>query len=69
MKAKVIYKSGAVTPNGREGIYELRKGEKGTGALIQKVTYWPWSSKSCEVAQSAIQWHIDRNNVEGNPWE
>ena len=53
-KAKIIYKNGALTPNGREKIMQLRRGAKGTGELIHSVRYWPWSEKSVEAADHSI---------------
>lgn len=49
-QAKVIQKSGRMTPNGRESVTELRAGEKGTGKVLGSVISWPWSASSEEEA-------------------
>ncbi len=53
-KAKIVYKNGSMTPNGRERIMQLRRGANGKGALIQSVRYWPWSHKSEDAADKII---------------
>ncbi len=53
-KAKVVYKNGNQTANGRERIMELRRGSKGTGEVLATVRYWPWSDKSVESADNYI---------------
>ena len=63
-QAAVVRKAGHVTPNGREGIWELRHGAKGAGALIQKVTFWPWSDKSVESSERCISAAADSAHVE-----
>ena len=63
-KAAVVSKQGKMSPNGREGRLELRMGENGQGALIQRVTYWPWSPPSCDEAWRAMKAAADRAGVE-----
>jgi len=53
-KAMITTKNGAMTPNGRERIMELRAGAKGTGKVLFQVIYWPWSDKSCEQADEIV---------------
>lgn len=54
MKARIIYKDGQLTSNGRERIMQLRRGAPGKGAVIQSVRFWPWSDRSVEVADEII---------------
>jgi len=63
-KAAIISKPGDVTPNGRERRWELRQGAKGTGGLIQAVTFWPWSEKSVEQAERVMSAAAERAGVE-----
>ena len=65
-KAKVVYKQGKMTPNGREAIMELRKGEKGAGKKLSSVVYWPWSNPSCEAADRAMVSVAEQQGVELN---
>jgi hypothetical protein len=58
-----------MTPNGRERVMELRAGAKGTGKLIARVSYWPWSAKSCEVADEYIFTAARREGYEVPPAE
>jgi hypothetical protein len=59
-KAVVTAKDGKMTPYGRERIMELRMGEDGAGELLGSVAYFPWSSRSSEIAGRIIN-EIRRN--------
>lgn len=70
-KASVIGKAGEMTPNGREGKWELRHGAVGKGRLIQAVTFWPWSGRSVEEAEKVIAAAAERAGVtiiDGDVW-
>lgn len=67
--AKVIEKQGAKTPNGREVRLQLRRGENGTGEIIQEVVAWPWSPKSMEQADEIMRQAADRAGVKLTPYE
>jgi hypothetical protein len=68
-QAKIIEKQGAQSPNGREMRMELRSGAKGTGKLIQSVTYWPWSPKSVDAASEIMRQSAERAGVTVTPYE
>ena len=61
--ATVVCKQGKMTPNGREGKMELRRGAKGTGKLLGAVTYWPWSGISIGEAEKMIIEVAEREEV------
>lgn len=70
MKAKLTSKRGSLTPNGQhERIMQIRAGEKGTGQPIgPAVTYWPWSSASCDQADKIIA-EVALNNDLDLDWD
>ncbi len=44
--------------------YVIRAGEKGTGKVLFRCTYWPDSRPSWEAAQTAILQFVQKNNIE-----
>lgn len=63
-KARIVEKQGAITPNGRDAVLQLRKGEKGTGEVVQSVRMWPWSPRSVEAAHDIMRQVADRANLD-----
>ena len=58
--AKVTSKGGAMTPNGRERVTEIRAGKKGKGQVLGSVISWPWSWRSQEAASDILSAQINR---------
>lgn len=61
-KAAVQVINGNNTPNGREQIWRVRGGEKGTGKPYgPDIIVWPWSYQSADQAERIVA-EIARNN-------
>lgn len=61
-KAALQVVNGDNSPSGREEIWRVRGGEKGTGQQYgPNIIVWPWSASSAEQAENIVR-EIARNN-------